>query len=104
MAYPGSSYNFGSMFREKDMGNLFQMIFMCDDYLRYRNIELVADGHFGHVAPIAYLSLWQIYCTCAFLVGTRKGISNLDVLSNAKLSKEEHKELVSTITVESQKQ
>ena len=27
MAYPGKSYNIGSMFREKDMGNLLQLVF-----------------------------------------------------------------------------
>ena len=77
MAYPGKSYNVGSMFREKDMGNLLQMIFQCDDYFRYRCTELIADSHFGHVVPISILQLWQVFCTCAFLPASRKGISNL---------------------------
>ena len=27
MSYPGASYTIGSMFRERDMGNLFQLIY-----------------------------------------------------------------------------
>ena len=54
MAYPGASYNVGSMFREKDIGNLLQLVFSCGEYYRFKNIELVADSHFGHVLPMIY--------------------------------------------------
>ena len=53
--YPGKNYTTGSPVREKDIGNLMQLIFSCGDYLRYRNIELVVDSHFGHVVPITFL-------------------------------------------------
>ena len=53
--YPGRRYAAGSTIREKDMGNLMQLIFSCGDYFRYRDIELVVDSYFGHITPIAFL-------------------------------------------------
>ena len=97
MAYPGKSYNVGSMFREKDMGNLLQMIFQCDDYFRYRCTELIADSHFGHVVPISILQLWQVFCTCAFLPASRKGISNLKTLSKTTINKQKMDQLIGSL-------
>ena len=94
MAYPGKQYNIGNVFREKDMGNLLLMAFLCRGFFRYRNVELIADSHFGHIVPVAYLRLWQMYCTCAFRV-SRKGISNIVALSKTKLLKEELDAMIS---------
>ena len=32
LTYPGKSYNIGSMLREKDVGNLLQLVFTCGEY------------------------------------------------------------------------
>ena len=56
-AYPGARYNIGSVFREKDMGNLIMLIFMSGDYFRYKDLEMVSDSHFGHLVPVAFLRL-----------------------------------------------
>ena len=64
MAYPGKTYDVGSMFREKDMGNLLQLMFICGDYLRFKGLQLVGDSHFGHVAPIVFLCVWNIFSKC----------------------------------------
>ena len=89
VAYPGASYNIGSMFRERDMGNLLQLIFVCGDYFRFRNVELVCDSHFGHIVPIAFLRLWKIFSTCSFSAIQRIGTDNLPELSKKQLSKED---------------
>ena len=94
MAYPGASYNMGNVFREKYMGNLLQLMFECDGYFRYMNIEFVADSHFGHIVPVAFLSLWDILCTCSFLP-TRRGVSKLKELSSQKLSTHEQEMVLS---------
>ena len=57
MIYPGKTYTVGSTVREKDIGNLMQLIFSCGEYLRYRDIELVVDSHFGHITPISFLRI-----------------------------------------------
>ena len=59
-AYPGSAYNVGSLFRERDMGILLQLLFSCGNYFRYQNIQLIADSKFGHLVPLAYLRTWKI--------------------------------------------
>ena len=97
MAYPGSSYSIGSVFREKDMGNLLQLIFSCGDYFRYRDVELVCDSHFGHMVPIAFLRLWKVYSTCSFGASTRIGLSNLTDLSTKKLEAEELATLLESV-------
>ena len=53
-SYPGRRYNLGSMFREKDMGNLMQLVFSAGNYFRFKDLELVTDSHFGHITPIIY--------------------------------------------------
>ena len=90
VSYPGRKYNVGSTFREQDMGNLLQLVFQCDQYFRYKNIELITDSHFGHLVPIAFCRLWGIHCTSSALV-TRKGLSKISFLSKKKLTKEEIK-------------
>ena len=57
MAYPGASGNVGSIFCEKDIGNLVQLLFTCGNYFRYKDTELITDAHFGHFVPVAYLRL-----------------------------------------------
>ena len=96
MAYPGSKYNRGSMFRETDMGNLLQLMFMCGDYFRYKNVELITDSHFGHMVPISFLVLWKVFATCSFSA-SRIGISNIKELSKTKLTKVEFEALLSKI-------
>ena len=93
MAYPGKKYNFGSMFREKDVGNLLQMIFECGDFFRYRNMELIADSHFGHMVPVAFLRLWDIFATFAARP-SRLGVSHIPELVSKELSKEEMAKLL----------
>ena len=88
LAYPGKRYSHGNSFREKDMGNLVMMIFMCGEYFRGKDIELIADSHFGHIAPVAFLRIWNVYSTCSFLT-SRRGLSNLPILSRKKLSDQE---------------
>ena len=83
IAYPGKTYSFGNIFRERDMGN-HMLLFQCKDYFRYRNIELIADSHFGHFVPITFLKQWKILCTTSVLT-SRKGISNIPQLSGKKL-------------------
>ena len=81
------------MFREKDMGNLVQLLFTCGDYFRGKDIELVTDSHFGHMVPIAYLRLLKVYVTSSFNQGSRIGISNIPELSRKKYTTEELKSL-----------
>ena len=81
------------MFREKDMGNLVQLLFTCGDYFRGKDIELVTDSHFGHMVPIAYLRLLKVYVTSSFSQGSRIGISNIRELSRKKYTAEELKSL-----------
>ena len=87
MAYPGKTYDVGSMFREKDMGNLLQLMFICGDYLRFKGIQLVGDSHFGHVSPLVFLRVWNVFSTCSVSV-SRKGVSNIPVFSTKILEKE----------------
>ena len=89
VAYPGASYCSGSMFREKDMGRLVELIFISDNYFRYRDVELVADSHFGHLVPLIFLRLWKIHATTSFNPSQRIGLSNLEELCKKKLTKEE---------------
>ena len=56
-SYPGFKYNVGSVFRERDMGNLLQLVFSSRNYFRYKDLHLVTDSHFGHITPIAYARL-----------------------------------------------
>ena len=96
ISYPGKIYNLGSTFREQDMGKLLFLIFQCDEYFRYRDMELITDSHFGHLVPIAFCRLWKIHCTSSVLV-SRKGISGIDFLSKEKLSKDEIKNELDSI-------
>ena len=96
LAYPGKTFNRGSMFREKDMGNLIQLIFRCGEYFRGKDIELVTDSHFGHLVPIAYLRLLNVYTTSSFTPGARIGVSNIALLSKKKYTKEEKKVVLET--------
>ena len=93
MAYPGKKYNVGSMFREKDIGNLLQMIFECGDYFRYRNMEMIADSHFGHMVPVAFLRLWDIFATFATRP-SRLGVCHIPELESKDLSKVEMAKLL----------
>ena len=97
MAYPGASYNYGSMFREKDMGNLLQLIFMCDKYFRFKDLELVTDSHFGHIVPLVFSRLWKVYVTSSFSAGQRIGISGIETLSRKELEKSDRDELVNSL-------
>ena len=85
MSYPGKQYNVGSMFREKDMGNLLQLLFTAGDYFRGKDLELVTDSHFGHLTPLVYARLWKVYITSSFTVSQRLGISAMTQLSNKKM-------------------
>ena len=69
------------------------MIFMCGDYFRYKDVELVADSHFGHIVPIAFLRSWKVFATASFTVASRIGIENIDELSKKKLGSEELQKL-----------
>ena len=99
VAYPGASYNIGSMVREKDIGNLMQLMYSCGEYFRFKDIEFVADSHFGHLAPIVYLRLWKIFATMSFNT-TRLGISSIEELSQKQLEQDERKQLVETLNIE----
>ena len=81
------------MFREKDMGNLVQLLFTCGDYFRGKEIELITDSHFGHIVPIAYLRLLKVYVTSSFNQESRIGISNIPELSRKKYPVQELKSL-----------
>ena len=81
------------MFREKYFGNLLQMIFECGDFFRYRNMELIADSHFGHMVPVAFLRLWDIFATFAARP-SRLGVSHIPELVSKELSKEEMAKLL----------
>ena len=94
MAYPGASYSYGSMFREKDMGNLFQLIFMCDKYFRFKDVELVTDSHFGHITPMVFSRLWKVYVTSSFSAAQRIGISEIEKLSKKELVQSDRDELL----------
>ena len=63
MAYPGTKYNRGSMFREKDMGNLLQLMFMCGDYFRYKNVELITDLALWSYGSYIYIVPWKVFAT-----------------------------------------
>ena len=108
LAYPGSSYNMGSMFRERDIGNLIQLIFSCDDYFRYRDVELITDSHFGHLVPLTFLRLWKVFTTSSFLVSSRIGIEDIEELSKKQLDEEElqslHQELEKKSKIQEQKE
>ena len=94
MCYPGAKYNVGSMFRENDMGNLLQLVFSCNDYFRFKDIELVTDSHFGHITPIVYSRFWKLFVTSSFTVFQRIGISSIEELSKTKLGKPERDALL----------
>ena len=94
MSYPGRSLTKGSMFREKDMGNLIQLLFTCGDYLRGKDIELVTDAHFGHLVPIAWLRSMKVYVTSSFNPGQRIGVSNIAELSKVKYGKKEKEKII----------
>ena len=64
---------------------------------------MVTDAHFGHLVPVAFLSFWNVFVTVSFNVKSRKGISNIEDLSNRKLSKEEIQELKNDEEVEEEK-
>ena len=91
MAYPGAAYNVGSAFRERDIGNLFQMLFSTGNYLSFWDVELVADSHFGHITPIAFV---RSYVTASFRASQRIGIKNITELSKEMLSKEDVHDLL----------
>ena len=94
MSYPGKQYNVGSMFREKDMGNLLKLLFTAGDYFRGKDLELVTDSHFGHLTPLVYARLWKVYITSSFTVSQRLGISAMTQLSNKKMEKNERDQLL----------
>ena len=96
MSYPGAAYR-SSMFREKDMGSLIQLIFSCDNYFRYRDLELIADSHFGHLVPVAFLRSWNIYATTSFNAKGRIGTSGIKELSKTELKDTELRELLERI-------
>ena len=89
IAYPGAAYCPGSMLREKEIGRLVELIFSSDNYFRYKEVELVADSHFGHLVPMIFLRLWKIHAITSFTVARRIGISNLKEVSKKKLTKVE---------------
>ena len=93
VAYPGKRYNRGSVFREKDMGNLIQLFFICGDYFRFKNIEFVTDSHFGHLVPVLYLTLWKILVTSSFRV-SRVGVKQIERFSKEKLSESQREILL----------
>ena len=70
------------------------MIFMCGDYFRYKDVEFVADSHFGHIVPIAFLRSWKVFATASFTVASRIGLENIDELSKKKLGSEELEKLI----------
>ena len=100
MSYPGALYNVGSMFREKDMGNLLQLVFTARGYFRHQNLELITDSHFGHLTPLAYSRLWKLFITSSFTVSQRIGVSSIDQLSNKKLQKSEREALLQDLQKE----
>ena len=81
------------MFRTRDMGNLIQLIFCCGEYFRGKDIELITDSHFGHLDPIAYLRLYNVFATSSFNAGQRIGVSSIAELSKKALTKEEKAQL-----------
>ena len=94
LSYPGARYNRGSVFREKDIGNLIQLIFEAGDYFRFKNIELIADSHFGHLTPIAFLFSWGVSTTCSFNAKARIGVRNIKELSKETIEKNEAKRII----------
>ena len=99
LAYPGKIYNYGSTFREKDIGNLLQLIFSCRNYFRHRNVELITDSHFGHIVPISFARLWGVHITSSFRV-SRKGTSGIQELSMKKLPKVEIQDILNDMYLE----
>ena len=93
-SYPGASLNRGSMFREKDMGDVLQMIFTCRDYFRGAGVELVTDSHFGHFVPVVFLKTWNIYVTSSFQQKQRIGISNIKELSKKEYDDSEKEKVL----------
>ena len=94
MAYPGSLYNIGSMFREKDMGNLFQLIFTCGEYFRFKDLQLVTDSHFGHLVPIIFARFWKLFITSSFSASQRIGISGIPDLSRTNLGNGDREQML----------
>ena len=93
-SYPGANYNVGSVFREKDMGNLLQLVFSSRDYFRFKNLELITDSHFGHITPIIYSRFYKLYVTSSFTISQRIVISNIEELSREKLEESKRKVLI----------
>ena len=108
LSNPGFLYNMGSMIREQDIGNLMQLIFSCDDYFRYRDVELITDAHFGHLVPLTFLRLWKVFATSSFLASSRIGIEDIEELSKKKLDKAQlqslQKELEEKSEIQEQKE
>ena len=94
-SYPGLNYNVGSVFREKDMGNLIlQLVFSSRDYFRFKNLKLITDSHFGHITPIIYSRFYKLFVTSSFTISQRIGISNIEELSREKLEESKRKVLI----------
>jgi len=92
------------MFREKDMGNLIQLLFNCGDYFINKDIELVTDGHFGHLVPIVYLRSMKVYVTSSFNAAQRIGISKIAELSKKKYDKKEKENIIRGIKEQDKKE
>ena len=99
-AYTGAHYNFGNPFREKDIGNLIQLIFESGDYFRFKNIEMIADSHFGHLTPVAFLSSWGVTATCSFNVKNRSGVKKIPEFSKQILEKEDVQAIINERVME----
>ena len=93
-AYTGALYNFGSSFREKDIGNLIWLMFQSGDYFRFRNLELIADSHFGHLTPIIFLKSWGVFSTVSFNAHSRVGVQGIKELSKQELDKNQVQNII----------
>ena len=92
-SYPGALFNRGSVFREKDMGDILQMIFACGDYFRDIGLKLINDLHFGHSVPALFLRTWGIHLTSSFDQNSRIGLWNIADLRKSYSATEKSKVL-----------
>ena len=60
-------------------------MFQAGDYVLFRNLELIADSHFGHRTPIIFLKSWGVFLTVSFNAHSRDGLQGIKELLKHKL-------------------
>ena len=69
-------------------------MFQAGDYFLFRNLELIADSHFGHRTPIIFLKSWGVFLTVSFNAPSRDGLQGIKELLKHKLDKNQVQKII----------